>query len=472
MTKKYLSSKKENILSKYEKLVEEVDIVKSYGKVERVSGLTIETLGPEVKYGDLCRIKISKDKSLFAEVVGFTSGRVILMPLGDMTGLLPGADVHPVKSSLMVPVGEELLGRVLSGLGAPIDGRGKIFTENHYPLQGREINPLKRKPIDKPLSVGVRSIDALLTIGRGQRIGIFSGSGIGKSTLLGMIARYTEADVNVIALIGERSREVKEFIDKELGEEGLKKSVVVVATSDQPPLVRLRGAFLAITIAEYFRDQGRTVNLIMDSVTRFAMAQREIGLAVGEPSTTRGYPPSVFSLLPRLLERAGTSELGGSITGFYSVLVEGDDLNEPIADAVRSILDGHIILDRKLANKGHYPPVDVLSSISRCMKDVVDSEHQTKANKLKELLAAYSEAEDLISLGAYVKGSNLVVDEAIERLEDINLFLKQRVEEGEKFTLIRSKLLGLFKEIQRPLKQNNNYYQAPSLIPSFAQVLR
>jgi len=459
-----------SIMSKYKGLLDQVEVIKSYGQVEQVVGLTIESIGPEVKYGDLCRIKISASKSLFAEVVGFSRDRVILMPIGEIKGILPGADVHPVNSSLLVPVGEQLLGRVLNGLGVPIDGRAKIFTKEKYPIEGRPINPLERKNIDRPLSVGIRAIDGLLTIGRGQRIGIFSGSGVGKSTLLGMIARYTEADVNVIALIGERSREVKEFIEKELGIDGMKKSVLVVATSDQPPLVRLRGAFVASTIAEYFRDQGKNVNLLMDSVTRVAMAQREIGLAVREPSTTRGYPPSVFSLLPRLLERAGTNELNGSITGFYSVLVEGDDFNEPISDAVRSILDGHLVLDRRLANKGHYPSIDVLSSISRCMKDVVEPDHQVAANEFKTLLAAYNEAEDLINLGAYIKGSNPSIDRAVELLGDLNFFLKQNVDDSDSFMSIKSKLIKTLKN-KFPGPKNN--FNSPVLpMPTFSQVLR
>ncbi|MCP4132304.1 MAG: flagellar protein export ATPase FliI [bacterium] len=440
-----------DVLSKYKQILDEVDVVQFCGKVERIIGLTIESIGPAVKFGDLCKIKIADREYLFAEVVGFNRNRVILMPIGDMRGVVPGTEVYAAGTSLMVPVGDELLGRVISGVGEPIDGKGRIFTKTKYPVEGRSINPLKRTVIDKPLSVGIRAIDGLLTIGRGQRVGIFSGSGIGKSTLIGMIARYTDADINVIALIGERGREVKDFVEKELSKDSLKKTIIIAATSDQPPMVRLRGAFLAHSIAEYFRDQGKDVNLLMDSVTRFAMAQREVGLAAGEPAATRGYPPSVFSLLPRLMERSGTSDTGGSITGFYSVLVEGDDMNEPIADAVRGILDGHIVLDRKIANKGHYPAVDVLASISRCMKDVITPEHRDAANRLRELLAAYTEAEDLINLGAYARGSNPTVDTAVDMMGTINSFLRQEVYEAENFDSIISRLMALFTEEKAPL---------------------
>jgi flagellum-specific ATP synthase len=399
-----LPHEKVDILSKYKEIIDEVEVIKFTGHVERIVGLTIESVGPAVKYGDLCRIKTGESQYLYTEVVGFNRNRVILMPIGDMKGVVPGAEVYAVGTSLMVPVGRELLGRVISGIGKPLDGKGEIFARTKYPVEGREINPLNRTVITEPLSVGVRAIDGLITVGRGQRIGIFSGSGVGKSTLLGMISRYTDADVNVIALIGERGREVKDFVEKELGPEGLKRSIVIAATSDQPPMLRLRGAFLAHAIAEYFRDQGMAVNLLLDSITRFAMAQREVGLAAGEPSATRGYPPSVFSMMPRLLERAGTSNTGGSITGFYTVLVEGDDMNEPIADAARGILDGHIVLDRKFANKGHYPAINVLASVSRCMKDVVDDRHLQAALKFRELLAAYTDAEDMINLGGLCAG--------------------------------------------------------------------
>ncbi len=463
-----LPHEKVDILSKYKEIIDEVEVIKFTGHVERIVGLTIESVGPAVKYGDLCRIKTGESQYLYTEVVGFNRNRVILMPIGDMKGVVPGAEVYAVGTSLMVPVGRELLGRVISGIGKPLDGKGEIFARTKYPVEGREINPLNRTVITEPLSVGVRAIDGLITVGRGQRIGIFSGSGVGKSTLLGMISRYTDADVNVIALIGERGREVKDFVEKELGPEGLKRSIVVAATSDQPPMLRLRGAFLAHAIAEYFRDQGMAVNLLLDSITRFAMAQREVGLAAGEPSATRGYPPSVFSMMPRLLERAGTSNTGGSITGFYTVLVEGDDMNEPIADAARGILDGHIVLDRKFANKGHYPAVNVLASVSRCMKDVVDSKHLQAALKFRELLAAYTDAEDLINLGGYVRGANPVVDRAISMIPVMNDFLKQDIYEKDNLTPIRDKIISMMI----PEEKKGRTVQQQVKPPAFAQVVR
>ncbi len=465
---KILPHEKVDVLSKYRRVLDEVDVIKFTGRVERIVGLTIESVGPAVKYGDLCRIKVAQGEYLLTEVVGFNRNRVILMPIGDMKGVVPGAEVYAAGSALMVPVGDELLGRVINGVGKPLDGKGDIITTKKYPVDGGTINPLKRTVIDTPLSVGVRSIDGLNTVGRGQRIGIFSGSGVGKSTLISMIARYTDADVNIIALIGERGREVKDFVERELGSEGLKRTVVVVATSDQPPMLRLRGGFLAHAIAEYFRDQGLAVNLLMDSITRFAMAQREVGLAAGEPSATRGYPPSVFTMLPQLMERAGTSDSGGSITGFYSVLVEGDDMNEPIADAARGILDGHIVLDRKLAHKGHYPAVDVLSSISRCMKDVVSQEHIEAANKMRELLAAYQDIEDLINLNAYVRGSNPVADKAIDMHLEITDFLKQGIYEEDGLASIVARMTAMFKEGGSTAATTT----APAAPPAFAQVLR
>jgi flagellum-specific ATP synthase len=461
---KVLPHEKIDVLSKYKKVLEEVDPVKFSGRVERIVGLTIESVGPAVKYGDLCRIPVENGPDLLTEVVGFNRNRVILMPIGDMTGVVPGADVYAVGSALMVPVGPELLGRVINGVGQPLDGKGDIFTDEKYPVDGKAVNPLSRTVIDTPLSVGIRAIDGLNTVGRGQRIGIFSGSGVGKSTLIAMISRYTDADVNIIALIGERGREVKDFVEKELGEEGLKRSVVIVATSDQPPMMRLRGGFMAHAVAEYFRDQGLAVNLMMDSVTRFAMAQREVGLAAGEPAATRGYPPSVFTLLPRLMERAGTSNSGGSITGFYTVLVEGDDMNEPIADASRGILDGHIVLDRKIAHKGHYPAIDVLASISRCMKDVVSEEHKATAQKFRELLAAYREVEDLINLNAYARGSNPTADRAIAMMDQMNAFMRQGIFEGSTMDETVSVLTAMFQEQKR----------RPALgsTPAFAQLKR
>ncbi|MCL1865194.1 MAG: FliI/YscN family ATPase [Spirochaetes bacterium] len=456
-----------DVLSKYKELLDELEVVKFAGTVERIVGLTIESVGPAVKYGDLCKIKTGQSQYLYAEVVGFNRNRVILMPIGEMKGVVSGAEVYSAGTSLTAPVGPELLGRVISGIGKPLDGKGEIFTRSKYPVEGRETNPLDRRIITEPLSVGIRSIDSLITIGRGQRIGIFAGSGVGKSTVIGMIARYTDADVNVIALIGERGREVKDFVEKELGPDGLKRSVVVAATSDQPPMIRLRGAFLAHAVAEYFRDQGLAVNLLMDSVTRFAMAQREVGLAAGEPSATRGYPPSVFSMMPKLLERAGTSLTGGSITGFYSILVEGDDMNEPIADAARGILDGHIVLDRKFANRGHYPAVNVLDSISRCMKDVVDEKHLKAANIFRELLAAYTEAEDLINLGGYVRGANPVVDRAISLINDMNDFLKQGIYEHNDFATIRERIISMM------IPEDKKTRAAQTVnTPAFARVIR
>ena len=351
------------------------------------------------------------------------------MPLEEIHGIAPGCKVVARQQRAVLPVGPGLLGRVIDGLGHPIDGKGPIAAECEYPIYATALNPLQRKRIRQPLDLGIRVINGLLTVGCGQRIGVFAGSGVGKSVLLGMIARKTKADVNVIALIGERGREVNEFIDKELGPEGLSRSVIVVATSDRLPLIRMRGAFIATAIAEYFRDQGRNVNLMMDSVTRFAMAQREIGLALGEPPTTKGYTPSVFTILPKLLERAGTSANNGTITGLYTVLVEGDDSNEPIADAVRSILDGHINLSRDLAMQNHYPAIDVLGSISRVMVDVVNDQHKQNANQFKEILATYRKAEDLINIGAYVSGSNAKIDHAIEMIDRINAYLRQDIDE-------------------------------------------
>lgn len=464
-----LPHEKVDILSKYREIIDEVEVIKFTGHVERIVGLTIESVGPAVRYGDLCRIKTGPSQYLYAEVVGFHRSRVILMPIGDMRGVVPGAEVYAVGTSLMVPVGDELLGRVIDGIGKPIDSKGQIFTGQKYPVEGNAINPLQRKVIDEPLSVGIRAIDGLITVGKGQRIGIFAGSGVGKSTLIGMIARYTNADVNVIALIGERGREVKDFVEKELGPEGLKRSVVVAATSDQPPMLRIRGAFLAHSIAEYFRDQGLAVNLMMDSVTRFAMAQREVGLAAGEPAATRGYPPSVFTLMPRLLERAGTSAItGGSITGFYSILVEGDDMNEPIADAARGILDGHIVLDRKFANRGHYPAIDVLASISRVMKDVVGPKHLEAAYIFRELLAAYTDAEDLINLGGYVRGANPVTDRAISMINEMNTFLKQGIYEKDSIEDITRRLVSMMM----PEEKKSRAPQAAGGPPSFAQIVR
>jgi flagellum-specific ATP synthase len=406
-----------------------LNAVRVSGRVTDVIGLVVEASGPGAPVGSLCRIG-SGPGGIPAEVVGFRTGRVLLMPLGDLAGVAPGSPVVLVSERPLVRVGDGVLGRILDGLGRPLDSRGPIAADDAdgaYPLYGQRMNPLDRRPIREPLDLGIRAINALLTCGRGQRLGIFAGSGVGKSALLGMISRYTRADVNVIALVGERGREVREFIERDLGD-GLRHSVVVAATSDAPPLVRIRGAFLAATIAEHFRDQGRDVLLMMDSLTRVAMAQREVGLSVGEPPSARGYTPSVFALLPRLLERAGQG-LEGSITGLYTVLVEGDDLNEPIADTARSLLDGHVVLARRLASEGQYPAIDVLASISRVMIDIVSREQQARANRVRSWLSTYREAEDLIQIGAYAAGASPVVDEAIARLPAIQTFLRQPLDQ-------------------------------------------
>ncbi len=430
-----------------EKFNEAIDSCKSMnmiGKVVQIVGLVIECSGPNVSMGELCYVQSHFDdvEPLPAEVVGFREGYVLLMPLGETKGIGPGCQVVSAQKVLQVKVGPELLGRVIDGLGNPIDGKGPILCKSEYPIQADPPAPLDRPVIKDSLYVGVRAIDGLITMGQGQRIGIMAGSGVGKSTLLSMIARNTEADISVIALVGERGREVKEFIERDLGEEGLKRSVVVVATSDKPALVRIKGALTATAIAEYFRDQGRKVILMMDSVTRFAMAQREVGLTVGEPPATRGYTPSVFALLPRLLERAGTSAKG-SITGIYTVLVDGDDMNEPIADAVRSILDGHIVLSRNIAAQNHFPAIDVLASVSRVMSAVVPKEHMEANRKLRALMAVYKEAEDLIHIGAYVKGSSQKIDEAIQKIDAINDFLCQGVFEVQGFEETIQRLEGI-----------------------------
>ncbi|MFT3743007.1 MAG: FliI/YscN family ATPase [Pyrinomonadaceae bacterium] len=418
----------------YAQKLEKIDTVRSIGRVTRAVGLVIESQGPTVSVGDLCYLPTAKgERSTMLEVVGFRDNNVLLMPLGQMPPVRVGDSIIAAGVSSQVGVGEELLGRTIDALGRPLDGLGDVRTSESYPLNRDTTNPLARANIDEPLETGVRVIDGFLTVGAGQRIGIFGGSGVGKSTLLGMMANRSSADINVIALIGERGREVREFIENEIGEEGMKRSVLVVSTSDDSALVRIRAALAATSIAEYFKDQGANVLLIMDSVTRFCMAQREIGLAAGEPPSSKGYTPSVFALLPRLLERAGRFEDAGSITAFYTVLVEGDDMNEPIADAVRSILDGHIVLSRALAARNHYPCIDVLNSASRLFSIVAQSEHRLQAGKLRELMAAYEKAEDLINIGAYQKGSNPSIDLAIERHDEINAFLKQRRDEAADF---------------------------------------
>ncbi|MGD8991481.1 MAG: flagellar protein export ATPase FliI [Desulfobacterales bacterium] len=433
-------------LDKYRQCLDSTCTIQANGEVTHIVGLVIEARGPVSKLGTVCDIYTKGElRKISAEVLGFRDNRVMMMPLEDMRGIGPGCLIVARKQRAVVPVGKGLLGRVIDGLGNPIDNKGPIHVECEYPIYGMPVNPLSRKRITKPLDLGIRAINGLLTLGCGQRIGIFAGSGVGKSVLLGMIARKTAADVNVIALIGERGREVNEFIEKELGPQGLKRSVIVVATSDHLPLIRMRGAYIATAIAEFFRDQGHHVNLMMDSVTRFAMAQREIGLALGEPPTTKGYTPSVFTVLPKLCERAGTSAARGTITGLYTVLVEGDDTNEPIADALRSILDGHINLSRDLANQAHYPAIDVLGSVSRVMEDIVDSEQKRSARKLKEVMAIYRKAEDLINIGAYVAGSNPKIDYAISMMDKVNRYLKQDIEDTSTFEDSISQLTGLFE---------------------------
>ena len=427
----------------YLKQLRSVDLVRQYGKVRQVIGVVIESLGPNMAVGETCEISYKRTaEPVLAEVVGFRDNKVLIMPRGEQMGIGAGSDVVAHGAPLEIGVSDELLGRVLNGLGQPIDGKGPIAAENRAFVTAAPPPALTRKRVLEPLSLGIRAIDGLLTCGKGQRAGIFAGSGVGKSTVLGMIARNTTADVNVIALVGERGKEVRDFIERDLGEEGLRRSVVVVSTSDQPALVRIKAAFVAMTIAEYFRDQGLDVMFMMDSVTRFAMAQREVGLAIGEPTTTRGYTPSVFALLPKLLERAGTSE-SGTITGLFSVLVDGDDMNEPVADAVRSILDGHIVLSRQLAAANHYPAIDVLQSVSRVMPDVTDENHYGAASTVRDMLATYREAEDLINIGAYVPGSNPRVDLALSKIEGIKHFLKQGIYETSSYEHTLASLMSV-----------------------------
>lgn len=413
--------------------IDQMKTFKRYGRVKRVVGLMIESQGPESSIGDVCYIHIGKNnRKIQAEVVGFKDENILLMPYTSLNEISPGCLVEATLKPLEVKIGPALIGSVLDSLGQPLDGSqlpkglGSVGTDQDPP------NPMTRPPISEPVEVGVRLIDSLLTVGMGQRVGIFAGSGVGKSTLLGMIARNTNADLNVIALIGERGREVREFIEKDLGPEGLARSIVIVATSDQPALMRIKGAFTATAIAEYFRDRGLNVMMMMDSVTRVAMAQREVGLAIGEPPTTKGYTPSVFAILPRLLERTGTNE-HGSITAFYTVLVDGDDMNEPIADTVRGILDGHFVLDRSLANKGQYPAVNVLKSVSRIMNNIVPEAHKKSAEKLRELLSTYINSEDLINIGAYKRGSSKEIDDAIASYPKIISFIKQATDEKVSF---------------------------------------
>jgi flagellum-specific ATP synthase len=413
-------------------VVDQMDPMQVTGSVTRVVGTVIEGQMPDCAVGQMCEITAEgPGESVLAEIVGFNDHRVVLMPLGEMRGLHPGSEIRVVSSSPTAQVGEELLGRVINGMGEPIDGKGPIECQSEVPLYAAPGNPFQRRRITQPLDVGIRSINALLTTCVGQRMAIMAGSGVGKSVLLGMIARNTEADVNVISLVGERGRELKDFIERDLGEEGLRRSVVVAATSEVPALIRVRAAFLATAIAEYYRSAGKNVLLMMDSVTRFAMAQREVGLSAGEPPTSKGYTPSVFAMLPRLLERVGMGDedCAGSITGLYAVLVEGDDFTEPISDAVRSILDGHIVLSRDLADKGHFPAVDLLGSVSRLMSDVVSPEQREWAMRISGHLAAYRRAETLINIGAYARGANPEIDAAIDVIGEIDAFLRQGMDE-------------------------------------------
>lgn len=419
------------------------DFYTCLGKVDQIVGMTVEATGIDCSIGDVCTISIDTEgKSVLAEVVGFKEGKVLLMPYKDVDGIGYGSVVRNTGAKLTIKMSDDLIGRTVDALGNPIDGKGKISGNAYYSISGVANNPMERPPISTPIELGVKAIDGMLTIGKGQRMGIFAGSGVGKSTLLGMIARNIKADVNVIALVGERGREVLEFINRDLGKEGAKRSVVVVATSDQPAMMRNKCALTATTIAEYFRDQGKDVLLMMDSLTRFCMAQREIGLSIGEPPVVRGYTPSIYATLPKLLERSGNFAKG-SITGIYTVLVEGDDSNEPISDTVRGIIDGHIMLSRKVAMKNHYPAIDVLGSISRLMSQIAEPEHKKAADEVRKILSTYQENQDLISIGAYKSGSNPTLDYAISKIDAVNEFLRQKVEEG--FHL--EETIGLLKKI-------------------------
>jgi flagellum-specific ATP synthase len=429
---------------KYHQALAACRTVRLTGSILKVTGLVAEANGPRLSVGSICDIEDTLGQHISAEVIGFNEKNIILMPYGEMGGIRPGSRTLAVSATPDVAVGDGFLGRVVDGMGRPIDDKGPLVPETHYPVYGSVLNPLKRKVVHEVIDVGVSAINAMVTVGKGQRMAIMAGSGVGKSVLMGMIARNTTADVIVIGMIGERGREVREFIERSLGEEGLKKSVVVVATSDAPPLVRIRGAYTATALAEYFRDQGKDVLLIMDSITRFAMSMREVGLAVGEPPSAKGYTPSVFGRIPKLLERAGILEQGGSITGIYTVLVEGDDMNEPVADTVRSITDGHIVLSRAIAQKGQYPAVDVPASISRIMNDIISPEHAAAAKRLLRVLTAYREAEDLIRIGAYVDGSDPEIDFAKKVIRDVNAFLQQNIHEKISFEKSLEQLQNLF----------------------------
>lgn len=436
------------------------------GRLTRMVGLTLEAVGFQAPVGSRCEVLGSGQKPIEAEVVGFAGETLYLMPTGDMRGLVPNARVRPIRSDSQVPVGDEMLGRVVDGAGKPLDGKGPLKVRNKMPLHGEPVNPLARSPVRQHLDVGVQSINALLSVGRGQRMGLFAGSGIGKSVLLGMMTRFTEADVIVVGLIGERGREVKEFIEDILGEEGLSRSVVVASPADHSPLMRLHGAMLATSIAEYFRDQGKQVLLLMDSLTRFAQAQREIALAIGEPPATKGYPPSVFSLLPQLVERAGNGPAGGgAITAIYTVLTEGDDQQDPVADAARAILDGHIVLSRQLAESGHYPAVDVEASISRVMPQIVDAEHLQKAQQFKQIYSTYRQNQDLISVGAYSRGSDPLIDEAIALYPALVQLLRQGMDQAVNWQQSVQRLqqvTDMRKQLQNQPRQGQN--QAPAVI--------
>lgn len=413
--------------------VTDADLYRRQGKIEKIIGMTVEATGPECNIGDVCRIfRKGSEEFIYGEVVGFNEGKIMLMPYTDIEGIGPGSIVDNTGRQLEVNVGSGLIGRIINAIGQPLDGKGPVETTDKYSIVGEPVNPLTRPRIEDIIPFGVKAIDGLLTIGRGQRMGIFAGSGVGKSTLLGMIAREVQADINVIALVGERGREVLEFIERDLGEKGMARSVLVVATSDQPAMMRNKCPMTATAIAEYFKDQGKNVLLMMDSLTRYAMAQREIGLAVGEAPIARGYTPSIYTAMPKLLERAGNFE-HGSITGIYTVLVEGDDTNEPISDTVRGIIDGHIILSRKVAAKHHYPAIEVLESVSRLMSEIADKEHKAAAAKLRNLLSVYNANYDLVSIGAYKKGSNPALDEALKKIDKINAFLRQETDEAFTF---------------------------------------
>ncbi len=454
----------------YSKKIKEVSTIKQSGRVVQIVGLIVESIGPAVSIGDLCRIE-SPDtgEKIPAEVVGFRDSRILLMPFGSVSGITPGSIVISTGEKLRVPVGNQLIGRVIGGLGEPLDGKGAILCPESRSIEGDSIPAMKRKRIVDPIRTGIRAIDMMAAVGRGQRMGIFAGSGVGKSVMMGMIARGSTADINVIALVGERGREVREFIEKDLGEEGLKRSIVIAVTSDQPALIRIKGAFAATAIAEHFRDQGKNVMLLMDSVTRIAIAQREIGLAVGEPPATKGYTPSVFALLPKLLERAGASEKG-SITGLYTVLVEGDDFNEPVSDAVRSIIDGHVALSRRLASMNQYPAVDILDSVSRLMIDICDEDHVDLAGKIREIYATYRESEDLINIGAYNKGSSQKIDYAISKIDLLNEFFRQRIKEVSDFDESLQDLKNIVSEPansingQEQMAQNASGNQQPPAV--------